>query len=103
MERKLKSFWVVSLSLLTFSQAAVAKNDSIWDELIKRTFKKSKVLKLTAGREAKPVVKFSPKVVSFKGILEVPSSIYLSSGSGVVNAVSGQIIFDKLSKDWFPC
>ena len=93
MERKLKSFWVLSLTTLLATTQVEARNDSIWDQIIKRTFRKSKVLKLTAGREAKPL-RFSPKVVAFKGVIEIPSSIYLSSGSGVVNAIAGQLIID---------
>jgi hypothetical protein len=93
MERQLKRFWILSLSVATLSSQAGATSN-IWDDIIKRTYNKSKVLKLTAGREAKPALKFSPKVLSFKGVLRVPSQIYLSSGNGVVNGISGQIVFD---------
>lgn len=98
MERKLKSFWVLSLSLMTLSEAAMAGNGNgnIWDDIIKRLSNRNgKVIKLTAGREAKPALKFSPKVLGFKGVLQVPSTITLSNGSGVVNPIAGQIVFDN--------
>lgn len=95
MERKLKNFGILSLTVLALTTSAQAKNDHIWDDIVKKIFNKSKVLKLSAGREVKPALKFSPKVIGFKGELEIPSQIYLTSGSGSVNAIAGQIIFDN--------
>lgn len=95
MERKRKNFWVLSLTMMALTTTAEARNDSVWDDIVKKMFGKTKVLKLSAGREAKPTLKFSPKVISFKGELEIPSQIYLSSGSGAVSANAGQIIFDN--------
>lgn len=94
MERKLKNFWVLSLGILVTSNTAFAKHDSVWDDVVRKLFKKSNYIKLTAGRETRPSLKLSPKVVSFKGSIEVPSAIYLSHGYGTVNAVAGQIILD---------
>ena len=87
-----KSIWTL-LAVMSVTTPVLAKND-LWDDVIRKVFKNDKVIKLTAGRETKPALKFSPRVVSFKGVIEVPSQIYLSSGAGSVNAIAGQIIVD---------
>lgn len=94
MERSFKPFWILSLSTLVLSSPAYASNN-MWDGLIKRiSGNSSKVLKLTAGHETKPYYKVTPKVVSFKGEVEIPSVIYLTSGSGIVHESAAQIIID---------
>lgn len=95
MERSLKPFWIFSLSTLVLMSPAQAGNN-LWDGLIKKlSGNNSKVLKLTAGRETKPYYKVTPRVVSFKGEVEIPSLVYLSSGWGVVHESAAQIIFDN--------
>lgn len=93
MERKLKNFWILSLGMVLLTGTAQAKNNDVWDDIVRKLFKKTEIIKLTAGRESKPL-KFTPKVVSFRGTVELPSAIYLTSGYGSVNSVAGQIIID---------
>ena len=93
MERKLQHFWILSVSTLLIVAPANAHND-IWNGLVKRLFHKSKTLKLSASLETKPVLKYMPKVVSFKGIVEVPSRLFLGHGIGRTGTGSGQLIFD---------
>ena len=94
MERKLKNFWVLSLGMFLLTGTAQAKNDNVWDDIVRKLFKKSKVIKLTAGRETKPHLRFTPKVVSFKGSVELPSAVYLTSGNGKKISAAAQIIVD---------
>ncbi len=92
MERNRHTFWITALTVLTLSEAAYAGN-SFWDQLFKRV-SKSKALELKASLEQKPTYKLSPKLIGFRGIVEIPSQLSLVSGAGKVHPGSGQLIFD---------
>lgn len=94
MERKLKHFWVFTFSMALATGQAQARHDNMWDGLVKKLFSHSKVIRITAGLETKPDWKLSPKIVGFRGIVEVPSHIYIRSGRGAVSSNAGQLIFD---------
>jgi hypothetical protein len=90
MERRLKSF---ALVFLMTSGAALAGNS--WEVLVKRLTENSKKhLTLTAGRELKPQYRLTPKVISFKGVIKIPSQLQITKGEGAVHSIAGQIIID---------
>lgn len=84
----------MSLSLFVVC-ASESQASNLWDGLFKKLSSSPSNIVLTAGRTQTPALKFSPKVISFKGILEVPSELYLTSGSGSVNAQAAELIFDN--------
>ena len=92
MERLFKSFWILSLPL-ALVQVANAKTMD-WDDVIKKFSRNSKTLTLTAGRELKPTYRLIPKLLSFRGVVEIPDYLYLTSGNGLMSASSGQIVID---------
>lgn len=92
MERMSKSFWLTTLLLA--STPVFAKNNS-WDDLIRKVFKHNKSITLTAGQESSPSFKMTPKVLSFRGVVQLPYSINITSGSGAVHPTAGQIIIDN--------
>jgi hypothetical protein len=94
MERQLKHLWIPTLSILLCMQTAHANNgNGFWDQMFKK-ISRSKTLELKAGLEQKPAYRISPKLVSFRGVVEIPSEVRLASGSGKVHPLSGQLIFD---------
>ena len=92
MERQLKHLWIPTLGLLLCMQNAYSAN-SFWDQMFKKV-SKTKTLELKAGFEQKPAYKLYPKLISFRGVVEIPSEIRLVNGSGKVHPMSGQLIFD---------
>lgn len=92
MERMSKSLWL--LPLLALSAQGVLAKEVSWDDLIKKVFKNKHYINLSAGRETSPTLRFSPKLVSFKGVVELPEHLYLSSGTGSTSETAGQIIID---------
>lgn len=78
----------LSLGLaLLFSLPAVAGNN-FWDGVIRQMMKNSKNLKITA-------VKGTPKAISFRGVIDIPSSLVLNSYSGVIHASAAQLVIDN--------
>lgn len=95
MGRMQKNFWVLSLLSTTLMTGAHARNDNIWDQIIKRLHGPSgSTLILNSSVELSPY-KLKPKVLNFKGIVRLPSTIHLVSGSGRVQNSAAQIIFDN--------
>ncbi|HXH30449.1 MAG TPA: hypothetical protein VNJ01_06530 [Bacteriovoracaceae bacterium] len=87
----MKNFWAIGFLTLLVSPPTHATN---WDGLIKKLFGKSKTLNLVAGRETKPALKMSPRVLSFKGALEIPAHLQLIHGHGTAGS-SAQLVFDN--------
>jgi hypothetical protein len=91
MERQLRNFWVLA-TVLTLINPAFAKSD--WEDWFKRISKTSKQLVLTSTREEVPYYKMTPKLVSFKGSIKIPSYMKLASGSPKMHGSAGQLIID---------
>jgi len=89
MERKWKIFWILALVVAT-SGSAFGKQDP-WEGLIKKLIGKSKDLYISSSRTAQ---KLTPKVVGFRGEVQIPSSLKLSYGVALVNSNAAQLIFD---------
>lgn len=92
MVRGRNTLWMSALMVIMLSDAASA-GSSFWDQLFRRV-SKSKTLELKASLEQKPSFKLYPKLIGFRGIVEIPSQIHLISGSGKIHPMSGQLIFD---------
>lgn len=90
MERRLKSFWVCAL-LLTATSQAFAKND--WNDWFRRLSKPKDKLVITSSRTEKPYPKMVPALISFKGVVKVPSYMSLD-GIARMHGSAGQIVFD---------
>jgi hypothetical protein len=91
MQRQLIRFSLCTLILSTATLAFAGNNFEDW---IRRLSKPSKYLVLTSTREESPVYKMSPKLVSFKGVIKVPSYMMLESGSPRVHGSAGQLVID---------
>jgi hypothetical protein len=90
MVNKFRYFWV--LALLPIATNTIASNK--FEDWIQRLSKPSKHLVLKSTREETPVLKMIPKLISFKGIVKVPSYMILSSGSPRIHGSAGQLIID---------
>lgn len=90
MSNNLRYFWV--LALLPIAANAIAGHK--FDDWIQRLTKPSKHLVLTSTRQETPVLKMIPKLISFKGVVKVPSYMILSSGSPRIHGSAGQLIID---------
>lgn len=83
MERLSKSFWLASLMIL--STPALASN-RLWDDVIKRVSKNNKTMHLTTN--------LNSGVIGFRGVIRIPSHLYLTHGHGARHPNAGQLIID---------
>ncbi|HXH76326.1 MAG TPA: hypothetical protein VNJ08_15250 [Bacteriovoracaceae bacterium] len=81
-------------SLITTVPAYAGNSHNLWEGLIKQVHKKGKLLRLTSSKETKPVHKITPKVVSFRGTIQIPAYLDLVRGDGVASSSAGQILVD---------
>lgn len=106
MGHMIKHLWIAALLIFLSTQAVLAHDNdrdedrhrisSQWSGLIKKLMgHKSKYLTLTSSRELKPKNHIYPKVITFKGVVKVPTHIYITHGEGSHSPNSGQLIFDN--------
>ena len=95
MERTLKTLCLFTAGALAFAGQAEAHNN-LWDGLIKRlSGHNSKNIQLVSSKETRPHHKIIPKVISFRGEIEIPSTMTLPQGRGYPHPSAGQLIIDN--------
>ena len=90
MGRQLRNFGVAAL-LMSLSAQASASSLEDW---IRRLTNPPETLTLTSTRVESPSVKITPMLISFKGVVKIPSYLTLQSGMPRVHNVAAQLIID---------